>query len=67
MFESNCRVNIFETMEKKEFRVLVKHYYLRGNRAKETKEKLDEYYGTSSPSNTTVKKWMQEFKFQTQL
>ena len=54
-------------MEKKEFRVLVKHYYLRGNRAKETKEKLDEYYGTSSPSNTTVKKWMQEFKFQTQL
>ena len=50
-------------MEKNEFRVLIKHYYLRGKTAKETKEKLDKYYGTSAPSNTTVKRWMQEFKF----
>jgi hypothetical protein len=50
-------------MEKIEFRVLIKHYYLRGKTAKETKEKLDKYYGNSAPSNTTVKRWMQEFKF----
>ena len=49
-------------MEKNEFRVLIKHYYLRGKTAKETKEKLDKYYGTSL-SNTTVKRWMQEFTF----
>ena len=28
--------------------------------AKEAKEKLDKQYGTSSPSNTTVKRWMQD-------
>ena len=50
-------------MEQSEFRVLIKHYYLRGKTAKETKEKLDKYYGNSAPSNTTVKRWMQEFKF----
>ncbi len=50
-------------MEQSEFRVLIKHYYLRGKTAKETKEKLDKCYGNSAPSNTTVKRWMQEFKF----
>ena len=49
--------------KKKEFRVPIKHYYLRGKTAKEAEEKLDKYYGTSSPSNRTVKRWMQEFKF----
>ena len=43
-------------MEKNEFRVLIKHYYLKGKTAEEAKEKLDKYYGTSTPSNTTVKR-----------
>ena len=30
---------------------------------KEAKEKLDKYYGTSVPLSTTVKRGMQEFKF----
>ena len=36
---------------------------MRDKTAKEANEKLDKYYGTSVPSNTTVKRWMQEFKF----
>ena len=32
-------------MEKNGFRILIKHYYLRGNMAKESEEKLDKYYG----------------------
>ena len=50
-------------MEKNEFRVFIKHYYLREKTAKEANEKLDKYNGTSAPSNTTVKNWMQEFMF----
>ena len=50
-------------MGKNEIRVLNKHYYLRGKMAKEVKEKLDKYYDKSAPSNTTVKRWMQELKF----
>ena len=30
---------------------------------KKAEEKLDKYYDTSAPSNTTVKRWMQEFMF----
>ena len=66
MFESNCRViilAILQTMEKKEFRVLIKHYYLKSKTTKEAIKNLDKYCGTSAPSNTTVKRWMQEFKF----
>ena len=50
-------------MEKKEFRILIKHYHLWVKTAKEAKEKLDKYYGTSAPSNTRVKRWMEDFKF----
>ena len=49
-------------MKRKEFPVLIKHY-LKGEMSEEVKEKLDKYYGTSAPSNTTVKRWMEEFEF----
>lgn len=49
-------------MEKSEFRALIKHYYLKGKTAKETKEKLDKHYGESAPSDYMVKYWIAEFK-----
>lgn len=49
-------------MEKSEFRVLIKHYFLKGKTPKETKEKLDKHYGESAPSDYMVKYWMAEFK-----
>jgi len=44
-------------MEKSEFRVLIKHYYLRKKTVTQIKEKLDKYYGDSAPSIAMVKKW----------
>ncbi|KAG5333843.1 SETMR methyltransferase, partial [Acromyrmex heyeri] len=41
---------------------LIKHYFLRGKTAKETKEKLDKYYGANAPSDYTVKYWFREFR-----
>ncbi|GBP18735.1 Putative uncharacterized protein FLJ37770 [Eumeta japonica] len=49
-------------MEKSEFRVLIKHYFLRKKIITETKEKLDKYYGDSVPSISMVKKWFTEFR-----
>ncbi|XP_043644536.1 histone-lysine N-methyltransferase SETMAR-like, partial [Drosophila teissieri] len=49
-------------MEKSEFRVLIKHYFLRKKSITETKERLDKYYGDSAPSISMVKKWFTEFR-----
>ncbi|KAG5315077.1 SETMR methyltransferase, partial [Pseudoatta argentina] len=49
-------------MDKNDFRSLIKHYFLRGKTAKETKEKLDKYYGANAPSDYTVKYWFREFR-----
>lgn len=49
-------------MEKSEFRVVIKHYFLKGKTPKETKECLDKHYGESAPSDYMVKYWMAEFK-----
>uniref|UniRef100_T1HE74 Mos1 transposase HTH domain-containing protein n=1 Tax=Rhodnius prolixus TaxID=13249 RepID=T1HE74_RHOPR len=38
-------------MDEKEFRVLIKHYFMKGKTPQETKEKLDKHYGDSAPSN----------------
>ena len=43
------------SMDKNYFRSLIKHYFLRGKTAKETKEKLDKYYVANTPSDYTVK------------
>ena len=49
-------------MEKSEFRVLIKHYFLRGKSIKETEEKLVKYYKESAPSHCMVHKWFTEFR-----
>uniref|UniRef100_T1HN77 Mos1 transposase HTH domain-containing protein n=1 Tax=Rhodnius prolixus TaxID=13249 RepID=T1HN77_RHOPR len=35
-------------MDEKEFRVLIKHYFMKGKTPQETKEKLDKHYGDSA-------------------
>ena len=49
-------------MENNEFRVLIKHYFLRGKTLSETKAKLDKYYSDSTPSYGMVQKWFIEFR-----
>jgi HTH domain in Mos1 transposase len=49
-------------MEKSEFRVLIKHYFLRGKTIKETEDKLKKYYGESAPSHKMVQKWFANFR-----
>ncbi|XP_033221437.1 protein GVQW3-like [Belonocnema kinseyi] len=49
-------------MEKSEFRILIKHYYLRKKTISETKAKLDKYYPDSAPSIGTIHKWCTEFR-----
>ncbi|KAG5313778.1 SETMR methyltransferase, partial [Acromyrmex insinuator] len=49
-------------MDKNYFRSLIKHYFLKGKTAKETKEKLDKYYVANAPSDYTVKYWFREFR-----
>ena len=49
-------------MEKSEFRVLIKHYFLRGKSIKETEEKFGKYYKESNPSHGMVHKWFIEFR-----
>lgn len=49
-------------MEKQEFRVVIKHYYLKGKTAKQTSEKLKKHYAENAPSDFMVKYWFAEFK-----
>jgi len=49
-------------MEKKEFRVLIKHCFLIGKNRVEAKAWLDKHYPHSSPGKSTVKDWYNEFK-----
>ena len=49
-------------MKKSDFRVLIKHYFLRGKSIKETEEKLAKYYKESAPSHSMVHKWFTEFR-----
>ena len=49
-------------MEKSEFHVLIKHYFLRGKTLSETKAKLDKYYSDSAPLYGMVQKWFTEFR-----
>ena len=49
-------------MEKSEFRVLIKHYFLRGKNLLETKAKLDKYYLDSAPLYRMVQMWFTEFR-----
>jgi len=49
-------------MEKSEFRVLIKHYFLRKKTISETKKKFDKYYPDSAPSIGMIHKWFSEFR-----
>ena len=49
-------------MEKSEFRVVIKHLYLKGLTPKKIKAALDEVHSTSAPVFTTDYNWVNEFK-----
>lgn len=49
-------------MEKKEFRAVIKHFYLAGKKATEIQQILQEVHGTSTPSLPTISFWVNEFK-----
>ena len=49
-------------MEKSEFRVLIKHHFLRGKTLSETKAKIHKYYSYTSTSLGMVQKWFTEFR-----
>ena len=51
-----------QNVEKSEFPVLIKHYFLRGKLIKETEENLAKYYKESAPSHGIVHKWFTEFR-----
>ena len=55
-------LRIFVKMEKSEFRLLIKHYFLRGKTLSETKGELDKYHSNSAPSYGMVQKWFTEFR-----
>lgn len=56
------RLYFSATMEKSEFRVLIKHYFLRNKTIKQTEEKLQKYYGNQAPSHGMVHKWFSQFR-----
>jgi hypothetical protein len=49
-------------MDKKEFRVLMKHCFLAKKNTVEAKSWLDKHYSDSAPGNSTVEKWFAKFK-----
>ena len=58
----NWKSRVISKKWKKEFRVLIKHYFMKGKSPQETKEKLDKHYGKSAPSISMVYKWFQDFR-----
>ena len=49
-------------MDKKEFRMLIKHYFLIGKNTVEAKQWLDKCYGDSVSGKSTIIDWYDEFK-----
>ena len=47
-------LQIFKTMEKSEFRVLIKHCFLMGKKTAQAKQRLDKCYSHSTLSERTV-------------
>ena len=54
--------SVFRKIEKSEFRVLIKHLYLKGSTPKEIKDELNGVHGISAPVFATVHNWVNEFK-----
>ena len=55
-------MKIFETMEKSEFHVLIKHYFLIGKNTVLAKQWLHKCYSDSAPPETMVKRWYTDFE-----
>lgn len=53
---------VFVKMEKLEKRAVIKYFYLKGFTPKQMKEEMDSTLGDSSPSYSTIKQWVSEFK-----
>ena len=49
-------------MDKKEFRVLVKHCFLMGKNTVEAKQWIHKQYGDSAPGKSTIIDWYAELK-----
>ncbi|XP_077255973.1 prostate tumor-overexpressed gene 1 protein-like [Temnothorax americanus] len=49
-------------MEKTEYRAVIKFLHLKRKNTQEIKDELDSVYGEASPSFTTVKHWVAEYK-----
>ena len=49
-------------MDKKEFRVLIKHCFLAKKNSVEAKAWLDKHYSDSAPGKSTIEKWFEKFK-----
>ena len=49
-------------MEKNEFNIVIKPFYIKGNTPKEIKAELDKVHGASALSSKTVYNWVNEFK-----
>ncbi|GFV07850.1 HTH_48 domain-containing protein [Trichonephila clavipes] len=49
-------------MDKIEYRVGIKHLFLKGNTPTQAIDEFDSVYGDSAPSFTIVKFWVAEFK-----
>ena len=49
-------------MKKNEFRVVIKHFYIKSNTPKDTKADLDEVHVTSAPSFKSVYNCVNEFE-----
>ncbi|KAF7284833.1 hypothetical protein GWI33_021589 [Rhynchophorus ferrugineus] len=49
-------------MDKKEFRVLIKYCFLKGNNAVETKYWLDAEFLDTAPGKSTIKDWYAMFR-----
>lgn len=59
---SDATFVIIKTMEKNEFRVLMKHFFFMGKSAADTKKWLDECYADSAPAEATIRKWFAKFR-----
>lgn len=49
-------------MDKRDFRVLIKHCFLMGKNGVDAKQWLDRYYGKYAPAKSTIFTWYAEFK-----
>lgn len=49
-------------MDKREFRVLIKHCFLMGKNTVDAKQWFDRYYGKFAPAKSTICAWYAEFK-----